>query len=54
MSTERPTDPQPADEPQGFTCPRCTHTSHHPLDRRYGYCGRCHEYTGTPEGDTSV
>jgi hypothetical protein len=31
-----------------FTCPRCTRTSHHPLDRRYGYCGACHDYTGAP------
>lgn len=31
-----------------FTCPRCTRTSHHPKDKRYGYCGQCHDYTGVP------
>ncbi|WP_060879971.1 hypothetical protein [Streptomyces scabiei] len=31
-----------------FTCPRCTRTSHHPLDRRYGYCSACNDYTGAP------
>lgn len=32
--------------PLPFTCPRCTRTSHHPDDKRYGYCGACHTYTG--------
>ncbi|MFD9445493.1 hypothetical protein ACFWBR_42390 [Streptomyces sp. NPDC060006] len=31
-----------------FTCPRCTRTSHHPMDLRYGWCGHCSDYTGTP------
>lgn len=34
--------------PLPFTCPRCHRTSHHPLDRRYGYCGACNDYTGAP------
>lgn len=34
--------------PAPFTCPRCTRTSHHPDDKRYGYCGHCHDYTGAP------
>ncbi|MFU0241684.1 hypothetical protein ACKI1J_38840 [Streptomyces scabiei] len=34
--------------PQPFTCPRCARTSHHPLDRRYGYCSACNDYTGAP------
>ena len=29
-----------------FTCPRCHNTSHHPKDEEYGYCGRCHDFTG--------
>lgn len=31
-----------------FTCPRCSRTSYHPQDKRYGYCGACHDYTGAP------
>jgi ribosomal protein L37E len=31
-----------------FTCPRCDRTSYHPDDRKNGYCGACHDYTGTP------
>lgn len=37
--------------PQGtpsFTCPACGATSYHPMDVRYGYCGRCHDFTGEP------
>ncbi|MFJ9895260.1 hypothetical protein ACIQPR_18285 [Streptomyces sp. NPDC091280] len=34
--------------PLPFICPRCTRTSHHPDDKRYGYCGACHAYTGAP------
>ncbi|MCH5677847.1 hypothetical protein [Streptomyces gilvus] len=36
--------------PLPFTCPRCRRISHHPDDKRYGYCGHCHDYTGTPGG----
>lgn len=32
----------------GFTCPRCRRTSHHPEDLRQGYCGACHAFTGEP------
>lgn len=35
--------------PMPFTCPVCRHTSHHPADRKYGYCGHCHDYTASPE-----
>jgi hypothetical protein len=31
-----------------FTCPRCGRTSYHPEDARQGYCGACHDWTGTP------
>ena len=31
-----------------FVCPLCARASHHPLDRRYGYCSACHDYTGAP------
>lgn len=34
--------------PLPFTCPRCSKTSHHPDDKRYGYCANCHDYTGAP------
>ena len=33
------------DEPL-FVCPQCGARSWHPDDRRYGYCGRCHDFTG--------
>lgn len=29
----------------GYTCPRCGWTSYHPDDKRYGYCGNCHDHT---------
>lgn len=29
-----------------FTCPVCQARSYHPDDVRYGYCGRCHAFTG--------
>lgn len=44
--------PSPAD--WSFTCPVCTATSHHPDDVRYGYCGRCHAYTGDTIRGASV
>lgn len=34
--------------PLPFTCPRCRRTSHHPDDKRHGYCAHCHDYTGAP------
>lgn len=34
--------------PLPFTCPRCGKTSPHPDDKRHGYCGACHDYTGAP------
>lgn len=33
-----------------ITCPWCGATSYHPMDVAEGYCGRCHDWTGT---DTS-
>ena len=33
-------------EQPSFTCPRCGATSYHPKDIEFGYCGRCHDYTG--------
>lgn len=33
-------------DPASFTCPVCFKTSRHPDDIRYGYCGRCHDWTG--------
>lgn len=32
-----------------FTCPRCGRTSHNPTDIREGYCGACHDWTGSPQ-----
>lgn len=34
--------------PMPFSCPRCRRTTHHPEDKRYGYCAHCHDYTGAP------
>lgn len=34
-----------------FTCPRCSRTSHHPADERFGYCGNCHDFTASPPGN---
>ena len=31
-----------------FTCPKCRRTSYNPNDESAGYCGNCHEFTGTP------
>lgn len=36
-----------------FTCPRCGRTSWHPEDKRQGYCGACHDFTG-PGGESGV
>jgi hypothetical protein len=33
---------------QRFTCPRCGRSSSHPMDLVEGYCGACHDWTGTP------
>lgn len=32
---------------ESFTCPECRATSYYPEDVRYGYCGRCHKFTGS-------
>jgi len=32
-----------------FTCPCCGATSYHPKDAEYGWCSRCHAFTGDPE-----
>lgn len=37
-----------APQEPSFTCPACGAVSHHPMDVRYGYCGRCHDFTGDP------
>lgn len=36
-----------------FVCPRCLRPSAHPTDRQQGYCGACHDWTGTPEQETT-
>jgi hypothetical protein len=38
-----------ADEPEAFTCPECFMTSYHPEDKKFGYCGNCHRFTGVAE-----
>lgn len=35
-----------ATPPGAFRCPRCSRVSHNPNDRRAGYCGACHDWTG--------
>lgn len=32
-----------------FLCPRCGSRSANPNDKAHGYCGRCHDWTGSPE-----
>lgn len=32
-----------------FTCPRCGAVSYNRNDIEQGYCGRCHDWTGTTE-----
>ena len=34
-----------------YTCPRCRRTSYHPVDAAEGYCGACHDWTGSPATD---
>lgn len=34
-----------------FTCPKCHMTSYHPKDEEHGYCGNCHDFTGTMKID---
>lgn len=34
------------DTADGFRCPKCNKVSHNPNDKREGYCGACHAYTG--------
>jgi hypothetical protein len=31
-----------------ITCPNCGRTSWNPNDVREGYCGNCHDWTGSP------
>jgi hypothetical protein len=36
------------DQPHpSFTCPRCSRTTYHPTDIAEGYCGNCHDWTGS-------
>ena len=37
--------PARGDDVPSFTCPRCGATSHHTMDVKEGYCGRCHDWT---------
>jgi hypothetical protein len=37
-----------------FECPKCHKVSHHPEDEKHGYCGNCHEFTGTPQIDKAT
>lgn len=34
------------ESPTQFTCPVCGAHSAHPEDKRTGYCGACHAFTG--------
>jgi hypothetical protein len=43
-----------SEQPPGFSCPKCGRTSHHPDDIREGYCGACHDWTGTPAGGATA
>jgi len=38
----------------GFTCPRCGMASYHPTDREEGYCGACHDWTGSGDALTEA
>jgi ribosomal protein L37E len=35
-------------EEEAFECPKCGRRSYHPMDKRQGYCGACHDWTGKP------
>lgn len=39
-----------SDTRASFTCPVCGAESWNPNDVRYGYCGRCHAFTGDTSG----
>jgi hypothetical protein len=39
---------------QLFTCPKCSRTSAHPADVAEGYCGACHDWTGTTTARTTA
>lgn len=43
----RDMDRAPREDPPSFTCPKCGMTSYHPTDIKEGYCGNCHDWTGT-------
>jgi len=32
-----------------FVCPKCGKESHHPEDKRQGYCAYCHAFTADPQ-----
>lgn len=36
---------------EAFTCPRCYAVSYHPKDKEHGYCGRCHQFVETENGE---
>lgn len=38
----------PDREPALFVCPTCMTPSWNKYDAEFGYCGRCHWWTGTP------
>lgn len=37
-----------------FTCPVCGWASYNPTDKREGYCGHCHAFTGKEEHEERV
>ena len=41
--------PTPYSQQAQVTCPRCGMTSYNLNDIREGYCGNCHDWTGTPQ-----
>lgn len=39
------------DKPTEITCPKCGWVSHNPNDIEFRYCGHCHEFHYTPNGE---
>jgi len=35
---------------EGYKCPVCGMVSHHPMDRKYGWCASCNDFTGDTDG----